>query len=142
MTNRKVARVLCLLVFLAIYSCSRNAQPIHEVDHCTIDKNNVIEYCTGIIEKNLGNQVPQPWTLCCGTIRGVTDIHCICDRFTAHDLTRISLPKFACMAYICGKGLHPHTHCAGYLVPVMKVRPPPPGKHLGLQCKNTHNGNN
>ncbi|EMS62009.1 hypothetical protein TRIUR3_06402 [Triticum urartu] len=91
MTNRKVARVLCLLVFLAIYSCSRNAQPIHEVDHCTIDKNNVIEYCTGIIEKNLGNQVPQPWTLCCGTIRGylvpVMKVSKV-DMFDKYNLTR------------------------------------------------------
>ncbi|XBI12716.1 hypothetical protein VPH35_139544 [Triticum aestivum] len=114
MTNRKVAGVLCLLVFLAIYSCSRNAQAIHGVDHCTIDKNNVMRDCSGIIEKNLGNQVPQPWTLCCGAIRGVTDIH------------SISLPKFACITHVCGKGLHPHTHCAGYLVPVIKRRRPPP----------------
>uniref|UniRef100_A0A453SWQ2 Bifunctional inhibitor/plant lipid transfer protein/seed storage helical domain-containing protein n=1 Tax=Aegilops tauschii subsp. strangulata TaxID=200361 RepID=A0A453SWQ2_AEGTS len=116
MTSVKVAGVLCLLVFLAISSCSRHAQASQGVDHCTIDKNKVMRDCWGNIEKNLGDRVPRPWIPCCQTIRAAIDIHCVCDRFTAHELTRISLSKFASVTHVCGNGLHPHTHCAGWYI--------------------------
>ena len=135
--------------------------------------------CWHHIEKKLGDQYPPLHSACCNTIRDAKDIHCVCDRFTAHELTLLSLAKFAMATHVCGNGLHTDTHCAGwyivifvhththilfsacvnicahfiiiayvhhhdaknanfagYLVSVMKVRPPPPGKHLGLQCKN------
>ncbi|KAM3193581.1 hypothetical protein ACQJBY_070295 [Aegilops geniculata] len=126
MTNAKVAGVLSLLVLVAISSCPRHARAGHAVDHCLVDKKKVMRDCWHNIEKNFGDPFPSHGSLCCDTIRDSKDIHCICDRFTAHELTVISLSKFATVTHKCGNGLHAHTHCAGYRVPIITLPPPPP----------------
>ncbi|KAF7103816.1 hypothetical protein CFC21_104759 [Triticum aestivum] len=81
--------------------------------------------CWHHIEKKLGDQYPPLHSACCNTIRDAKDIHCVCDRFTAHELTLLSLAKFAMATHVCGNGLHTDTHCAGYRVPEIKLPPPP-----------------
>ncbi|XBI03159.1 hypothetical protein VPH35_131609 [Triticum aestivum] len=111
MNNAKVAGVLCFLVIVALSSCSLHAR----------EANN----CWHHIEKKLGDQYPPLHSACCNTIRDAKDIHCVYDRFTAHELTLLSLAKFAMATHVCGNGLHIDTHCAGYRVPEIKLPPPP-----------------
>ncbi|XBI03163.1 hypothetical protein VPH35_131613 [Triticum aestivum] len=103
MNNTKVAGVLCFLVLVALSSCSLHARAANDIDHCLLDKKSA----------------------CCNTIRDAKDIHCVCDRFTAHELTLLCLAKFAMATHVCGNGLHTGTHCAGYHVPEIKLPPPP-----------------
>ncbi|KAF7097941.1 hypothetical protein CFC21_099718 [Triticum aestivum] len=65
MTNAKVAGVLCLLALVAI-SCACYARAL---DHCIRDKDKVMKYCWHNIVKNLGDQFPPHWSLCCNKIR-------------------------------------------------------------------------
>ncbi|XBI12712.1 hypothetical protein VPH35_139540 [Triticum aestivum] len=125
MTNAKVARVLCFLVLVALSSCSLYARAANEVDHCLLDKKKVMRDCWHHIEKKLGDQYPPLHSACCNTIRDAKDIHCVCDRFTAHELTLLSVAKFAMATHVCGNGLRTHSHCAGYRVPEITLPPPP-----------------
>ncbi|XBI03162.1 hypothetical protein VPH35_131612 [Triticum aestivum] len=125
MNNGKVAGVLCFLVLVALSSCSLHARAANDIDHCLLDKKKVMRDCWHHIEKKLGDQYPPLRSACCNTIRDAKDIHCVCDRFTAHELTLLSLAKFAMATHVCGNGLHTCTHCAGYHVPEIKLPPPP-----------------
>ncbi|XBI03155.1 hypothetical protein VPH35_131605 [Triticum aestivum] len=115
MNNAKVARVLCFLVLVALSSCSLRARAPNDIDH----------YCWQHIEKKLGDQYPPLHSACCNAIRDAKDIHYVCDRFTAHGLTLLSLAKFAVATHVCGNGLHTDTHYAGYRVPEINLPPPP-----------------
>uniref|UniRef100_A0A8I6WFA4 Bifunctional inhibitor/plant lipid transfer protein/seed storage helical domain-containing protein n=1 Tax=Hordeum vulgare subsp. vulgare TaxID=112509 RepID=A0A8I6WFA4_HORVV len=123
MTYPKLARVLCLLDLVAISSYLHHARAL---DHCIKDKDMVMKYCWHNIVKKLGDQFPHHWSQCCQKIREAVEIHCVCDRFTAQELNKIDVWRFAIVTHVCGNGLHSHTHCAGYLVPVITL-PPPPG---------------
>ena len=116
MTNAKVAGVLCFLVLVALSSCSLHARAANDIDHCLLDKKKVMRDCWHHIEKKLGDQYPPLHSACCNTIRDAKDIHCVCDRFTAHELTLLSLAKFAMATHVCGNGLHTDTHCAGWYI--------------------------
>uniref|UniRef100_A0A8I6YIP2 Bifunctional inhibitor/plant lipid transfer protein/seed storage helical domain-containing protein n=1 Tax=Hordeum vulgare subsp. vulgare TaxID=112509 RepID=A0A8I6YIP2_HORVV len=123
MNNAKLSGV-CFLVLVALSSCSCYAREVNQVDHCLLDKKKVMRDCWHNIEKSLGDRYPPLESPCCHTIKDAKDIHCVCDRFSAHELTLISLSKFATVTRACGNGLHTHSNCAGYRVP--EITPPSP----------------
>ncbi|KAI4970275.1 hypothetical protein ZWY2020_057394 [Hordeum vulgare] len=122
MTSVKAIGVFCFLVFVSLSSYPHHAQ----ADHCAVDKSKVMRDCWRNIGKNVGEHPLLHGSVCCQVIRAATDIHCVCDKFTAHELARISLAKFAMATHVCGNGLRAHTHCAGYTVPVITLPAPPP----------------
>jgi hypothetical protein len=105
------AYLCCLTVVLAtFYSCCSSSYEVQDL------KANIMSRCRANLDKKMGSPFPKETSACCQLVRTANVVN-ICQQFTAVDLGKIALYKWAQVTKTCGNGLPAGTNCAGYVVP-------------------------
>ncbi|KAM3299909.1 hypothetical protein ACQJBY_041079 [Aegilops geniculata] len=113
MASARAVAMFYLVVFVVVSFLPNHTWA--SKSRAAIEKDAVMEHCKFNIKK--GVHWPfEPSHACCQVVTRSVNLLAICNAFTAADLTRIHLPRWAAVTRSCGNTLHEGDNCAGYIV--------------------------
>jgi hypothetical protein len=115
----KTATVFLLVVFMVISSCSHHALAMKSEPQ---EKFAILAHCEGYMRKHFPIPFLERNHACCLAVRGTNDILAVCNEFTAQELEKISLPRWAKVTYACGNKLPEGSDCAGLFSLIISVQ--------------------
>jgi hypothetical protein len=112
--------VFLLVVFVVISSCSHHALAMQS--QFPKEKEAIMRHCEGYMRKHFPIPFLDHNHTCCIVVRGTHDLLAVCKEFTAQELEKISLPRWAKVTYACGNKLPEGSDCAGLFSLIISVR--------------------
>jgi hypothetical protein len=116
----KTATVFWLVVFVVISSCSHHALAMQS--QFPKEKEAIMRHCEGYMRKHFPIPFLDHNHTCCIVVRGTHDLLAVCKEFTAQELEKISLPRWAKVTYACGNKLPEGSDCAGLFSLIISVQ--------------------